>query len=202
MPEQTDLINCLERIFNWLKQNAPSYAEGFLPGLSYEEIEEKVSNLPFKLPEEVYNLYRWRNGTNSPAMIFVYHYFWHLDMALEISSDCVNDPLSQEFRQERGNPLYLFPIFEYEGEYFAILGQTEQVETAPVYHIDADAGEVSLAFNNLTAMMQTIAESYETGGYQLTPEGQLEWDDKKFRSLRLKYNPGTIDNLYVGSGED
>ncbi|WP_158507334.1 hypothetical protein [Nostoc piscinale] len=54
-----------------------------------------------------------------------------------------------------------------------------------------------LAFNSLTAMTQTIAESYETGGYYLTPEGQLEWDDKKFRSLRLKYNPGIIDDLYV-----
>ncbi|OCQ91191.1 hypothetical protein BCD64_24570 [Nostoc sp. MBR 210] len=195
--ERLEIIHCLERILNWLQQNAPSYIEGFLPGLSYEEIEEKVSNLPFKLSEEVYNLYHWRNGTNSQAMIFVYHYFWHLDMVLEISSDCVNDPLSQEFRQQAGEPLYLFPIFEYEGEYFAVAGQTTLVETAPVYHIDADAGEVRLAFNSLTAMMQTIAETYETGGYYLTPEGQLEWDDKKFRSIRLKYNPELIDDLYV-----
>ena len=33
------------------------------PGLSYEEIDSRVADLPFKLPEEVYQLYRWKNGT-------------------------------------------------------------------------------------------------------------------------------------------
>lgn len=200
MPRETDLIDCLQRILNWLQQNAPLYAQGFLPGLSYEEIEVIISNLPFKIPKEVYDLYQWRNGTDSKAMIFVYHYFWYLDMALEISSDCVNDPWSLELREEAGEPFYLFPIFEFEGEYFAVLGETTQVETAPVYHIAAKGAGIARAFNSLTTMMQAIAESYETGVYQLTPEGRLELNYEKFRRLRLKYNPGTVDSLYVEGG--
>ena len=56
------LTDALDRIQNWLQQNKPSYAYSLQPGLAYEEIEEKVKNLPFRLPKEVYELYQWRNG--------------------------------------------------------------------------------------------------------------------------------------------
>lgn len=32
------------------------------PGLSRDEIEDLVKDLPFKIPSEVYELYQWRNG--------------------------------------------------------------------------------------------------------------------------------------------
>jgi cell wall assembly regulator SMI1 len=78
------MIDSLERILDWLQQNSLSSAAEFLPGLSFKEIEERVSDLPFKLPKEVYALYQWRNGTNSEANIFVYHYFLDLDTALHL----------------------------------------------------------------------------------------------------------------------
>ncbi|OYD98753.1 hypothetical protein CDG77_04670 [Nostoc sp. 'Peltigera membranacea cyanobiont' 213] len=56
------LTDALDRILNWFQQNKPSYAFSLQPGLAYEEIEEKVKNLPFTLPREVYELYQWRNG--------------------------------------------------------------------------------------------------------------------------------------------
>ncbi|WP_375510108.1 SMI1/KNR4 family protein [uncultured Nostoc sp.] len=56
------LTDALDRIINWLQQNKPSYASSLQPGLTYEEIEKKVKNLPFSLPREVYELYQWRNG--------------------------------------------------------------------------------------------------------------------------------------------
>jgi cell wall assembly regulator SMI1 len=36
-----------------LQQNKPSYASSLQSGLVYEEIEEKVKNLPFRLPREI-----------------------------------------------------------------------------------------------------------------------------------------------------
>ncbi|QLE44261.1 SMI1/KNR4 family protein [Nostoc sp. C052] len=58
----SQLTDALDIILNWLQQNKPSYAYSLQPGLAYEEIEEKVKNLPFRLPKEVYELYQWRNG--------------------------------------------------------------------------------------------------------------------------------------------
>ncbi|MEH1934323.1 MAG: hypothetical protein V7L14_11495 [Nostoc sp.] len=56
------LTDALDRILNWLQQKKPFYASSLQPGLVYEEIEEKVKSLPFRLPREVYELYQWRNG--------------------------------------------------------------------------------------------------------------------------------------------
>ena len=62
----SELIHALNRILNWLKNNpSEKYAsvDVLQPGLSYEEIDRRVADLPFKLPEEVYQLYQWKNGT-------------------------------------------------------------------------------------------------------------------------------------------
>jgi hypothetical protein len=197
---KTILIDSLERILGWLPNNFPSYATGFLPGLSNDEIEERVTNLPFKLPKEVYDLYNWRNGTDSEAGIFVYHYLWDLDTVLEISSG-INNSEGLFLPEGVSKSNYLLPIFEFEGEYFAVLVDSSEVETAPVYHICGEGGGTNLAFNSLTTMMLTIAESYETGVYQVDSASSfLEWNLEKFRLIRHKYNPGTVDCLYYGGG--
>ena len=59
------LVDALDRIVNWLQKHpSEKYAsvDVLQPGLSYEEID-RIADLPFKLPEEVYTLYQWRNGT-------------------------------------------------------------------------------------------------------------------------------------------
>ena len=121
------ITESLDRILNWLQQHKPEYALLFLPGLSLEEIEEKVKVLPFRLPSEVYELYQWRNGTKSEESIFVYHYFWDLDTAVELSTikDGLNDSLHRLIRVKYGEPTYVFPIFEFENEYFAVSESTE-----------------------------------------------------------------------------
>lgn len=121
-------------------------------------------------------------------------------VVLEISEG-LNDTYWLEARSNAGEPLYLFPIFEYEGEYFAVPGTTNQVDTAPVFHISCDSGDVTLAFNSLTTMMLTIAESYEAGVYQLTSDERLTWENmEQFGCLRLKYNPGSSSKLYADGG--
>ena len=66
------LTVALERIMNWLRQHQPSYAASFLPGLKLDEIQELEKELGFKLPEEIYQLYQWRNGTEEDAMALVF----------------------------------------------------------------------------------------------------------------------------------
>ena len=58
----TAIKNNLKQIWDCIKQKAPEIKDLFQPGLKPEEIDEITKHLPFRLPEEVYELYQWRNG--------------------------------------------------------------------------------------------------------------------------------------------
>ncbi len=190
------LTNALNRIMAWLQQNSPICASGFLPGLSPKEVEQKLGELPFRVPQEVYELYQWRNGTNNECGVFVYHYLLDLNTALEYSQG-INDSYWLEVREEAGVPPYLFPMFDFDGEYFAVPGSNSLNDTAPVFHIGCDDGSVSFAFTNLTNMMLAIAECYETGVYSVTSDERVKvTDDAKFGEIRRKHNPGSVEWLY------
>jgi hypothetical protein len=195
------LIDSLERILDWYKLNAPNYVKGFQQGLTYEEIEEKVKYLPFTLPQEFYDLYQWSNGNSNETGIFTYLYHSSLEQALEIS-DYTNDSENIKMRIEDNYPVYLFPIFDFDGEYFAVQGTENEAETSLIYHIAADGGGESLIFNSLTTMMMAIAESYEKGVYIYNPEyNSVDWEDlKKSGEIRLKYNIGTAQRIYGEGG--
>ena len=66
------LKDALDRIMAWLQGNSPICALDFEPPLSLEVIEETLGQLPFHVPEKVYELYQWRNG-NPDCGVFVYH---------------------------------------------------------------------------------------------------------------------------------
>jgi len=189
------LLNALERITLWLQENTPAIVSAFLSGLRPEEIIPKLDSLSFKLPQEVHNLYCWHNGTGSEQGLFVYHSFMPLDAALEYSEYLNSEDLVQN-RHREGEPMYLFPIFDFEGEYFAVVGSDTVMETAPVYHI-SDCLDCRLAFNSLSTMMLTIAEAYEAGAYTSNSEVGVEWEDTRlFEEIRSRYNPGTTESLY------
>ncbi len=60
----SELTNALDRILKWIEQYKPWYVNYLQPGLSRGEIENLVRDLPIQLPEEVYELYQWRNGAS------------------------------------------------------------------------------------------------------------------------------------------
>ena len=47
----SELTNALDRILNWFQNNKPSTIDYLQPGLTVEEIEEKVKYLPFRLTQ-------------------------------------------------------------------------------------------------------------------------------------------------------
>ena len=190
------LTDTLNRIMEWLQQNNPICASGFQPGLSPEEIEEKLGELPFCVSREVHELYQWRNGTNNRCGVFVYHYLLDIDTALQHSQG-FNDSYWLEVRETDGDPLYLFLIFGFNGEYFAVTGSSSPNDAAPVFHV-GDDGSVSFAFTNLTNMILVLAECYETGVYAVSSDGYVGvTDEAKFGEIRRKHNPGAVKRLYA-----
>jgi hypothetical protein len=185
----TDLTNALNRIFAWLEKHSPRSASGFQPGLSSKEIEERLNVLPFCVSQEVRELYRWRNGDEIYSPVFGYLSFVDLDTACDIS-----ESVNGIYPQSR----YLFPVFDFDGEYFAVECDMAMTETSPVFHV-SDCYDVNFAFINLTSMMLALAECYETGVYGVKEDGRLEVVDTiEFGRIRKKYNPGTVESLYVG----
>jgi len=197
------MLDSLDRILDWYKSNVPNYIDDFLPGLTYEEIADPVKDLPFKLPQEVYDLYQWRNGSNyESGPIFIYHYFSSFKAALE-NNESFNYPEAVDRRIQDLYPPYLFPVFEFNrDEYFAVEGSLDQADTALVFIMGLGGGEEKLVFNSLTTMIIAIAKSYEAGVYKYDPDRHdMDWEDmEKSRQIRLKYNIGTTNKLFSVDG--
>ena len=60
----------LKRIWDCLVTKAPEITSLLQPGLKREEIDEIIKDLPFKLPEELYELYQWRNGLSDDIGVY------------------------------------------------------------------------------------------------------------------------------------
>jgi hypothetical protein len=109
------LLICLQNYFPW-------DAERFQPGLSRREIEEKVKELPFSLPEEVYELYQWRNGNPSGNLLIpgklagCQNYVWFmLSLEQAISTYFLRGDIGS-LRKSDGEQIkwdrHWFPIFQ------------------------------------------------------------------------------------------
>ncbi|MEL6462495.1 MAG: hypothetical protein AAFQ91_30445 [Cyanobacteria bacterium J06621_15] len=177
----SELTNALNRILNWFENNKPSTVESLQPGLTIEEIDEKVKDLPFRLTQEVYELYQWRNGMiDDGSCFFIYYRFIPLEEAIEHSRTVMED-IRLLF------PFGWFPIFEFEGDYSAIICAEEKTEYSLI--LDMYEDDTNIAHPSLTNMMCCIAECYETGAYYIDESGYLEENEVAAKNILLKYNP-------------
>ena len=151
----TDFTEALEFIFNWMMQNMPNHPAVMRKGLSRNVIEAKVRELPFYLPEEIYQLYQWRNGGVNP---FIPHPdAWDLATFFSLE-EAINNS-----KQWKGN-FYLFPIFNVEDAGYFIVGRKYKSDTAPIYYNDIPEDVVEQQkplYPSLTAMIQDLAEELE-----------------------------------------
>ena len=196
----SNLRDSLENILVWQERNRPEYATTFQPGLTKEEIEEKVKDIPFKLPKEVYELYQWRNGSTFdyflPGSGFL---FLPLERAIEeyeLNADTYSTDDEYDESEDYWNPYY-FPIF-FEGiENFFVIGNDEQQEESPVIYYFIEDGSHDIFCSSLTKMIQVIAECYDTGAYYITEKAgrqRLVEDEVKVAQVLGKYNSELLDN--------
>ncbi len=176
----SELTNALNIILNWFQNNKPSTIKSLQPGLTIEEIESKVKDLPFRLTEEVIELYQWRNGMiDDGSCFFRYYRFLPLEETLEESTLC-------EEAWGLSLPFGWFPLFEFEGEFFAVVGAEENTENSLI--LNTYEG-IDIIHRSLTNMMLYIAECYETGVYYIDESGNLEENQITAKNILLKYNP-------------
>lgn len=187
-----DLTETLEKIMNWLKEHQPEYAASFLPGLKSNEIQSVEEKLGFKLPEEIYELYQWRNGTeeDAKALCFPTMQVLPLTAALNYSQGWKNIILEEEFITEESvwyerNPLFIF--LQNNCDYCAIPLINRRKEKLPV--VILGEGELpDIFYSSLHDMMLTLAEYYYGGAYYLNKDGYICEDECKAAQVLRKYN--------------
>ncbi|MGB3758504.1 MAG: SMI1/KNR4 family protein [Rivularia sp. (in: cyanobacteria)] len=195
----SNLRDSLENILAWQERNRPEYASQLQPGLTEEEIEEKLKHIPFRLPKEVYQLYQWRNGSTFdyflPGAGFI---FLPLERAIEEyeANAEVHSTNLEYYGDDFGWNPYYFPIF-FEGiENFFVIGSDKQQDESPVIYYFIEDGSHDIFCSNLTKMIQVIAECYDTGAYHLTEKAgrqRLVEDEVKVAQVLGKYNPELLD---------
>jgi len=159
------LTDTLNRISNWLENNMSGYTRFLKPGLQKNRIIALTSDLPFKLPEEIFRLYQWRNGTNQSLKTIIAYppQFLPLEEAIEIVRQYI---LPNEIRY-RGK--LIFPFLGGGVGYCGVLvGRKACPSSAVVYFHPEDKPKI--AFTNVTSMMSSLAECFETGAFFLEDE--------------------------------
>lgn len=161
------LTEALNRIIKYLEKNNPDAANWLQSGLSDTEIANITKDLPFQLPSEIKELYRWRNGrvinehnwgqAEKSAFIFPAYGYYFLCSLEEVVQN-YQESLNYSYGQ---NELEIFQSLP-EGT-----GYVDLYNKRVVFYYSSDRVDVSSSYQytSLTTMMQTIAEGYETGIY-------------------------------------
>ncbi len=201
----TSLNQALHRILKWLEEHKPEAISLLQPGLSNNEIEELVKDLPIQFPQELYDLYKWKNGSeDSPeqenvAYIFNGFSFYPLEYAIKI----YRQKLIKRNRSTLNiNSLGWIEIFFHYigkevGGYLVIDDSQEAGQV--IFTYNKDGAETVDRYTSLTSMITTIAECYETGAYSITKNeyltGSVTEDYQKAHQLWCKHNSEIVDSL-------
>lgn len=193
------LIDELQYIFEWLEYTKPGIADCYNPGLTSQQIDRIIKDLPFKLSEEIYELYQWRNGfafdNNLTSDIFLFPEQLCNDVPITFCSlqDSVYiynimRPASQADTNPSSEYEYWnskwFPIGEYEGK--KILYVVGDLDPSPVHLWDVDCinynNNLVRVYKNLTSMISVIAECCESHLYQVI---QYEYGEEDEMVIRI-----------------
>ncbi len=191
----SDIKDALDRIHYWFKTNHPAKIASLASGLSASEIDNVLSSLSFKVSKEVTEIYEWSNGYSkydcADDWIFDYMFLLSLESAVKEAQTWVDEHEEIALMyQYVGKPL--LPICMSDMEFLAVVATDDEQATSPVISI-SEITEISLRYTNLTAMILTLAESYEAGGFFVNRNGYIEKDEKKYAAAYRKYNSGITD---------
>lgn len=198
------LLTSLDKIIDIWQQDREDLIELIQPGLSVQDIQGYIANLPFQLPQEVYQLYHWRNGVQIPefhdiSLDFIPG-FWFLPLAetlkkyehlKEFKKNCT-------FLQDPAYHRPWFPILSSDLGYFLVLGDKNTCISTPVFFLSWNSGDLTFEarYSSLTSMMTVIAECYESGAYYYETKVMdqfgtivefLEEDPQEVSRIRLKH---------------
>jgi hypothetical protein len=218
----SNIIEALEKIIKWRKSEYPEDAY-LTSGLTIERFQELIQGFPFKLPNELSELYTryYTNISLAPGLCTFYSLTESLDQCLQhwILRELPDEVLN--FSEPQGEYLHFFegcfqdklfkkviayyphnwcklPIFSGVcKEVYLIECNKQEADISPVW-VRFIGGEPKIYASSLSSLMLTIAECYETGAYYTVfheeyGEWEIEEDLEKVEVIFEKYNPLQIN---------
>jgi SMI1 / KNR4 family (SUKH-1) len=179
----SELKLALERISTWYSNKKPQSPPVFKRGLSRLEIDELVKDLQLPLPEEVYELYEWCNGSSEETIAFHQYHLLPLEQAVRLRQDKYGLNYGEDWMQD--DPSW-FPIFELwcdHAFYVVILGDKQK---STIRNYDPEVNNYNIYYENLTNMLLHSAEWLELARYHEKME-LWEVDPTIDRQLETKY---------------
>jgi len=188
MSEFTEALTHLIKVIR--RKTGDRYLSNLRPGLTYNQIEELVKDLPIKFPLEFYELYRWRNGCKKESIENSLQHL-PLEMAVEkyLAKQKYYDPSMPEDYLASPNWFQLYPwdVQRLETGYFVI---DKIYNRASIIFMDAKEPEcITREYASLTSMMLTIAKCIE----KVVPSSPNYFDESY--QIWRKYNSSIIDEV-------
>jgi hypothetical protein len=172
----TDTLNKIEI---WLQKNIPEKASQLKPGLSRQNIEEKVKHLPFQVPGSIYQLYEWHDGAVD-RFVFNNYNFLSLENSISAYSEWLTEIKYNEIEQGYFFE-YCFPVFENWAENGVLLNVNCQIDYYPIQMLDSSCKDFSIRYNNLTDFISHILAWYKSAYYHdqenvWEVEAEIQWE--------------------------
>jgi hypothetical protein len=162
----------LQYISAWLEYLNPDFVYCYNRGLTRQKIDELVKDLPFKLSEEVYELYQWGNGiANDSPIDFLFPE--QLSSSLTITFDRLQDAIygyktireATNYNDDYWHKKW-FSIATLENKRTLYVIGDMEVSPVCLWEVHCFNNPVRV-YKNLTSMISTIAECCELDLYQL-----------------------------------
>lgn len=182
------LIQNLEQLIDVIEQRNMSIRPYLRPGLLQSDIETALTSLGLEPPPELLALYQWHDGINIErtrdiVLIFGEETFLPLIDAVNAYHDLVESysDVRSELDLSR-----CFPFAAHDAELLAVYCSEIPFDGLyhPIVHIFQD---ISIGFENLEAMVQTVIAWFVHGVYDSSPVNEA-----LHKSIWQKLNPNII----------
>ncbi len=184
----SELTEGLERIYRRFELYTPHCANALQRPLSMDEIKVVSQDLPFAVSPEIYELYQWRNGSQSEGFLFQNYNFLSLNRVVYeyqawLKQIQVDYPEMSEVFQFR---LPLFELWSECGVFLTVV--PDEQGGGAIYDWDMSCNSYEMRYSSLTNLILYSAEWYEAAIFD---EREHQWviDGDMESLLNLKYKP-------------
>src|SRR5450755_3354239 len=179
----------LERIRVWLEREAPHLASSLQTGLSRADMQQIMGKkaAQYCIPEEVAELYAWRNGQSEYVPFFDVLRFQPFEDAVEYAN-LVEEYSDGEF------PLMVFQELNYDAGYRFKCESKEQSKVPAFRWIH---GDEQIETTSLYDLLSAVAEAFESGVFRLNDQRELDKDDDLWNAIVVRHHPDRIRAVNV-----
>jgi len=185
----TDLLDTLAGLAETHHALEPSELQ---PGLSRAELESILLANHFSAdpPESWFELYQWRNGTvydGRDPPLFHYHRFAPVQEALAEHAHL------EALYREPPETVPLLPLFTFMGEWYVVDCSADPREHGRILFLFQG---VTVAYDGLEAMLESILECYQQGAYRYDGEETIV-DEQRVARIKLARNRCRASEPYL-----